>query len=237
MILAILQARMSSTRLPGKVMKPLLGEPMIGRQIERVARSRRIDRLAVATSVEPGDDPLAAYCEALGVGVFRGPLDDVLSRFMGAAEAFGPADHIVRLTADCPLADPDVIDACIDLHLAAGADYTTNGQQRTYPTGLDVEALPMAALATAAREASDAYDREHVTPYLYRRPERFKLAHLTQDTDTSRLRWTVDHPEDFDFVERVYAALYPDKPDFRMAEVLALDLPHALVGRTVINQG
>ena len=227
MILAILQARMSSSRLPGKVLAPVLGEPMIGRQIERVGRARSIDRLVVATSDDPSDDPLAAYVERLGAPVFRGSLQDVLGRFTAAADAFGPAEHIVRLTADCPLTDPTVIDACVALHLETGADYTTNGQQRTYPVGLDVEALPAAALATADREASDPYDREHVTAFLYRRPERFKLAHLRQAVDRSALRWTVDHPADLEFVRRVYEALYPTKPDFTSADVEALPFSHS----------
>jgi len=222
MILAVLQARLSSTRLPGKVMRPLLGRPMIERQIERLRRAARIDRLVVATSVEASDDPLAAWCAASGVDVFRGPLDDVLARFAAAAEAFGPADPVVRLTADCPLADPGVIDACIDLHLRAGGDYTSNALTRTYPVGLDVEVVTAQALATAAREATDPYEREHVMPFLYRRPQRFRIVQLTQAENLGALRWTVDTPEDFAFVEGVYAALYPARPDFDTADVLAL---------------
>ena len=125
MIVAILQARMTSSRLPGKVMKPILGMPMIGRHIERLNRCDSLDRIVVATSKDASDDGLAAYCEGLGVRVFRGSLDDVLGRFQGAATVYG-AEHVVRLTADCPLADPDVIDATIDLHLSTGADYASN---------------------------------------------------------------------------------------------------------------
>ena len=223
MILAILQARMSSSRLPGKVMRPLLGMPMIGRQLERLARARRVDQLVVATSTAQSDDPLAAWCLENEILVFRGDLDDVLGRFVGAAAAFGPADHIVRLTADCPLADHRVIDDCIALHLDAEADITTNGQQRSYPDGLDVEVVRAGVLAAANREAVDPYEREHVTPFIYRRPERFHVAHQKQAVDLSALRWTVDRPEDFDFVRAVYEALYPANPDFGSADILAFE--------------
>src|SRR5438046_3035825 len=133
---------MSSTRLPGKVLMPLAGQPMILRQIERVARCRWIDRLVVATSHEPSDDPLAAALEGAGVSVFRGPLDDVLSRFIGALEAFGPADQVVRLTGDCPLADWQVINALIARHLELGSDHSCNTLPlRSFPKGLDAEVV------------------------------------------------------------------------------------------------
>lgn len=207
MILAVLQARMSSSRLPGKVMRPILGQPMIGRQIERLRRCEAIDRLVVATTLDRSDDPLAAYCQELGVKVFRGSLADVLGRFQGAALVCGGAEHVVRLTADCPLAEPGVIDACVRLHLATGADYTSNTIERTYPDGLDVEVMRAGAMAEAAREADDAYEREHVTPFLYRRPERYRIAQLRQTRNLSDLRWTVDTAEDLAFVERVFEAL------------------------------
>lgn len=229
MILAVLQARMSSTRLPGKVMKPLLGEPMILRQLERIRRAERIDRLAVATSDHTSDDPLAAQLREAGVDVHRGPLDDVLARYAGAVRAFGPANHVVRLTADCPLADWRVIDACIGFHLDGGFDYTSNDLERSFPHGLDVEVMTTAALGIAAREASTAEEREHVTPFLYRRPERFKLGSLAQATDQSAERWTVDTPADFDFVERVYERLYPKDAAFTSEDVMALDFRHTAV--------
>jgi spore coat polysaccharide biosynthesis protein SpsF len=225
-VLAVVQARMSSTRLPGKVMRPLLGEPMIARQLARLARCREIDRLVVATSDRPDDDVLAAEVARLGVAVHRGSLDDVLGRFAGALKGFGPAEAIVRLTADCPLADPQVIDACIRLQRETGADYASNALKRTYPRGLDVEVIRAGALAEAAAEAADLYEREHVTPFIYRRPERYRLADLTGPADLSRLRWTVDTPADFAFVEDVYARLHPSKPDFTSADVLALPITH-----------
>jgi len=224
MIVAILQARMTSTRLPGKVMKPILGMPMIGRHIERLNRCDSLDRIVVATSKDPSDDALARYCETLGVRVFRGALDDVLGRFAGAAIAHGPAEHVVRLTADCPLADPMVIDACVWRHIETGADYTSNTLDRSYPDGLDVEVMTAAALRTMHAEAQDPYEREHVTPFLYRNPDRFRIAQLVQSAPLADRRWTVDTPDDFEFVSRVYYMLYPTNPRFEQADVLALGI-------------
>jgi spore coat polysaccharide biosynthesis protein SpsF len=226
MILGVLQARMSSTRLPGKVMMDLLGRPMIDRQIERLNRAETLDRLVVATSDDVSDDPLADHLRRTGVGVFRGPLHDVLARFVGAAEAFGPAANVVRLTADCPLTDWRVLDEVVRLHLGEGNDYTSNDLRRTFPHGLDVEIMRAAVLATAAREATEPAEREHVTPFVYNRPDRFRLGRLTQADDQSAERWTVDTPNDFAFVRRVYERLYPANPAFTSEEVLALDFRH-----------
>jgi spore coat polysaccharide biosynthesis protein SpsF len=213
---------MSSTRLPGKVLMPLAGQPMILRQIERVARCRRIDRLVVATSEEPSDDPLAEAVAGAGVGVFRGPLDDVLTRFIGAMEAFGPTAQVVRLTGDCPLADWQVIDALIGRHLELGADHSCNTlPRRCFPKGLDAEVVRAEVLRQAAAETADAYDREHVTPFIYQRPERFRLASLEQDADEGEVRWTVDRPDDHAFVSEIYAALYPAKAAFSSDDVRA----------------
>jgi spore coat polysaccharide biosynthesis protein SpsF len=221
-MLTILQARMSSTRFPGKVLAPLAGAPMLQRQIERARRARRIGRLVVATSSDLSDDPIEVLCLELGVACHRGPLDDVLARFQGAMKRFGPTDHVVRLTGDCPLADWDVIDATIQRHLEAGADYTSNTLTLTFPKGQDVEVMKAEHLATAAREAADPFEREHVTPFLYRHPERFRLANFERDEPAPDLRWTVDTPEDFAFVSRVYAALYPDNPAFTSEDVIRL---------------
>jgi spore coat polysaccharide biosynthesis protein SpsF len=220
MILAILQARMSSSRLPGKVLMPLAGAPLIVRQIERVARARRIDRLVVATSVEPSDDPLEKAVRREGVAVFRGPLDDVQTRFIGALDACGPTDHVVRLTADCPLADPMVIDATIEAVLAAGADYGSNTPpHRTFPKGLDVEVMRAEVLRQAAAEATTPEEHEHVTWALHRRPERWKQAFHSQDADEGDVRWTVDRPDDYAFVAAVYDALYPGNRAFTSQDV------------------
>lgn len=222
MILAILQARMSSSRLPGKVLRPLAGVPMIGRQIARLSACETLDRLVVATSLDASDDPLAAYVEGLGVRVFRGSLPDVLGRFAGAALAQGPADHVVRLTGDCPFSEARVIDACVRLHLSEGSDYTSNTLQRTFPDGLDVEVMTGEVLARAQAQAQDPYEREHVTPWIYREPGRCRIAQLTQAVDRSALRWTVDTEADFDFADRIFAALDGSGPDFGQDAILTL---------------
>ena len=224
-MLAILQARMSSSRLPGKVLKPILGEPMILRQIERLRRARSITRLAVATSVEPSDDPLAGRLAEAGIEVVRGSLDDVLGRFAVALAACGPAEHVMRLTADCPLADPEVVDRCAAVHLAQGADYTANTFGRTFPRGLDVEVVRASALLAAAAEATEVYDREHVTPFVIARPDRFARAEVRRDPP-ERWRWTVDTVEDFAFVSSVYADLYPRDPAFDSDAILAWQAAH-----------
>ena len=222
MILAVLQARMSSSRLPGKVMAEVAGAPMIERQIERLRRARLIDEVVVATSVDASDDALARHVEGLGVGVHRGSLDDVLGRYVGALQAFGPADHVARLTGDCPLTDPEVIDATLDLYLKARADYAANTPaHRKYPKGLDIEVVRASCLVEAGRTAADPYEREHVTPYFYRHPERFPQVFLTQDADEGEVRWTVDRPDDLDFVRAVYDALYAATPAFTSDEVRA----------------
>jgi spore coat polysaccharide biosynthesis protein SpsF len=217
--LAILQARMSSTRLPGKVMRPILGEPMIGRQIERLRRAERLSGIVVATSDADDDEVVADYAASLGVGCFRGPLDDVLARFLGALDVAGSPKTFVRLTADCPLADWRLIDRCIEAHAAAGADYTHNSPGWTFPKGLDVEVCETSALLRAAREGTSAYDREHVTPFIYGHPELFRIERITRDPPL-RYRWTVDTPEDFAFVTKVYTALYPANPAFTSEDVL-----------------
>lgn len=221
MILAVLQARVSSSRLPGKVLKPILGEPMILRQIERLRRARRIDRLVLATSVDASDDALADVVAKAGIEVSRGSLTDVLGRFVKAAAPHRP-EWVVRLTGDCPLADPEVIDAAIEATLSAGADYGSNTLEPTYPDGLDVEVVRFAVLQALAAEPRSAAEREHVTLSVYRQPERFRLHSVKQAQDLSSLRWTVDEPQDFALVERIYQELYPSNPAFNTADILAL---------------
>src|SRR5205823_13375067 len=172
----VVQARMGSTRLPGKVLADLGGRPMLQFMLERLRRLP-VSELVVATSTEPGDDAVAALGATLGVRVVRGPEHDVLARFEQALEAH-PAEHVVRLTGDCPLADPEVIVATLELHHERHADYTSNVIPRTFPKGLDVEVARAEALRVAAAEAEDPAEREHVMPFLYRHPERFRLATL-----------------------------------------------------------
>ena len=220
MILAILQARMSSTRLPGKVLRPILGRPMLAWQIDRIKRSRAIDRLVVATSRDASDDAIEAFCAKNGTLCYRGALHDVLARFHGAVEAFGPAEHVIRLTADCPLIDWTVIDAAVALQKREGSDLAGNGINRTFPDGLDVEVVAVSALDRAHREATNPESREHVTQYIYRHPEKFRLAHLTQTPDLGALRWTVDTPADFEMVEKVFAGLAGLDNNFLQQDVL-----------------
>lgn len=219
--LAILQARTSSSRLPGKVLRPLAGQPMLVRQIERVQRSSFIDALVVATSDQPEDQAIEDLCNSIGVPCYRGSLDDVLDRFVRAARSFHP-EWIVRLTGDCPLIDPTVIDAVIRLAQDGGYDYATNAVEPTHPDGLDVEVIRAACLETAWREAKLRSEREHVTPFIHQKPERFRIAHFKQDTDLSHLRWTVDEPADYALVSEVYNRLYQDNPNFGTNDVLAL---------------
>ena len=221
MILAVLQARTSSSRLPNKVLSPILGRPMLERQIERVRRSRLIDRLIIATSDEKSDDPLADLCRQLKVDCFRGSLEDVLDRFYRAAEPH-KAEHIVRLTGDCPLADPQVIDDVITFYLDGGYDYASNALRPTMPDGLDIEIFRFSALEKAWREARLPSQREHVTPFIHSQPQIFKLGSYTTEPDRSHLRWTVDEPADLAFVAEIYKRLYPRRPDFSTADILDL---------------
>ncbi len=204
---------------------------MILRTVERIRRSRELDTVIVVTSTDPTDDPLAEVLDAAGVEVRRGSLDDVFSRFLGVAEELDP-DVIVRLTGDNPLVDPDVIDLVIREHRASGADYTSNSLTRTFPKGLDAEAVQPDALRSLAARALSAEEREHVTIGVYRRPEEFRVHHVTQADDRSSLRWTVDYPEDFTFVEAVYDRLYTAQPAFRQADVLGLLEREPLLRRT-----
>lgn len=220
MILAVLQARVTSSRLPGKVLKPVLGKPMLLRQIERVQRAGNITKLVVATSCDGTDDSIEALCLEGGIDCFRGSLEDVLGRFYEAAKSHSP-DHVVRLTGDCPLADPQVIDHVIDRHLEGGFDYTSNTIDRTYPDGLDVEVMQFSVLEEVFREASLPSEREHVTPFIYKHPERFRIGQATQGQDHSALRWTVDEPEDLVLIERIYEALYHLDPGFGQDRILS----------------
>lgn len=221
MILTLLQARISSSRLPGKVLKPILGEPMLFRQIERIRRARAFDKLLLATSGDSSDDPLAAMCASHGVACFRGSLHDVLDRFYSAARQQMP-QHVVRLTGDCPLADPELIDKVIAFHLDGDFDYSSNTLEPTFPDGLDVEVFRFSCLETAWKVATLPSQREHVTPFMHQQPDLFRLGSFKQVKDLSGLRWTVDEPEDFELVKRIYEELYPVRQDFTTSDILAL---------------
>ena len=220
MITAIIQARMSSSRLPGKVLLPLLGQPMLARQVERTRRARELDAIVVATSTDPSDDPIAACCSSRGIAYERGSLDDVLDRYYQTALK-GRPDRIVRLTADCPLIDPRVIDAVVAFAVTGRYDYASNTIESTFPDGLDVEVFTFSALETAWQEALLPSEREHVTPYLKNAPG-IRRGNFRGDKDLSHHRWTVDEPEDFALIEQVFEALYPEQPDFGLSEIIAL---------------
>jgi spore coat polysaccharide biosynthesis protein SpsF len=198
-VLCVVQARTGSTRLPGKVLQPIAGRPMLGFMLDRLA-GLAVDDLVVATSDLYRDDPIAEIAREVGVAVVRGSESDVLARFGTALDRF-PADHVVRLTADCPLSDPRLIEAVIATHLRRGADYTSNVLPRTFPKGLDVEVVSAAALRAAIDEARATDEREHVTPFVYRRPERFRLTnHNASVPPLGAEWWTVDTAADLEFV-------------------------------------
>lgn len=221
MILAIIQARVSSSRLPQKVLKPILGISMILRQAERIKRSRLIQQLVIATSTSPLDKVIFDLCKVHGLNCFRGSLDDVLDRFYQASQPHHP-DHVVRLTGDCPLSDPELIDDIIQFHLAGNHDYTSNALKPTFPDGLDCELIRMSALEKAWKDAKLKTEREHVTPYFYNHPERFRIGHFESKPNLSHLRWTVDEADDFSLVTEIYKALYPSKPHFGYRDILDL---------------
>jgi len=219
--LAIIQARTSSSRLPAKVMMEIQGRPMVLRQIERIQRCRQLDDIIVATSNDPSDDVLAELCVRENIKCYRGSLDDVLDRFYTTAKSYN-ADHLVRLTADCPLTDAEVIDRTVKLYCGGEYDYVSNTLTPSFPDGLDVEVFSIQALSQAWQKAELTSEREHVTPYIYKHPELFQLGVLKSDIDYSSMRWTVDEPEDLEFVNQVYDALYSQKPNFNYHDVLEL---------------
>lgn len=226
-VTAIIQARMTSTRLPGKVLLEAAGKPMLQHEIERVGRARKIDRIVIATTTNQSDNPIAELADRLGVGLYRGPENDVLTRFAGAAAADG-AETIVRLTGDCPLLDPVLVDQVIELleYNRPMPDYATNSFPRTWPIGLDVEVMRAEALAVAADEATDDYDHEHVTPFIYRQPQRFRLANLVSPRNLSGHRWTLDTPADYQLLKQILEALLPRRPDFGLDDILTLLAEH-----------
>ena len=217
-ILAIIQARASSSRLPGKVLKTILGKTLLELQIERVLRSKYIDKLIVATSTWNEDDPIEEICKKVGIDCFRGNLNNVLDRFYKAACGFKP-QHVVRLTGDCPLSDSKVIDDVIELYFDGEYDYATNAVKPTFPDGLDIEIFSFAALKDAYENAELPSHLEHVTPYIRECGNNY-IGHYETDFDYSYLRWTVDEPEDFVLVKHVFEKLYPFDPFFSWKRVL-----------------
>lgn len=216
-VCAIIQARMSSSRLPGKVLKQLCGEPMLYHIIQRAGQTAGIDTIMAATSTHPEDDPVAAYVSGIGLPCFRGSEEDVLERFYGAARTLGmrEQDIVVRLTADNPFVDPIVLQKLLTYFETCPYSYaTTSG----YPLGLGGEVFTFHMLEEAARFAGKPYEREHVTPYMYRNND--EIGRMVSPKDYSRYRFTVDTPEDFAFAKAVYGAMYHGKHDFYLDEII-----------------
>jgi spore coat polysaccharide biosynthesis protein SpsF len=219
-VVAIIQARMGSTRLPGKVLKDVEGETVLARVVNRLRRARLINEVLVATTDRAADDVIVKECRGLSVLVSRGDELDVLDRYFRAAQ-LAKAEVVVRVTSDCPLIDPEITDKTIAAFLDAAPDYASNALVRTYPRGLDTEVVSVSALGRAWHGGLKRYEREHVTPYIYEHPSEFKLLSVTGDADYSGHRWTVDTPEDLEFVRAVYTRLR-DNPTFLWRDVLDL---------------
>lgn len=218
-----IEARMTSSRLPGKVLLPLVGRPALERMVERVRRARGIDQIIVATTVNRTDDPIAELAQSLGIGCHRGSEEDVLQRVLDAANAYR-IDVIVELTGDCPLIDPEVISAVVATYREAGVDYVSNClSSRTFPLGMETQVFATRVLADVARRTSSAEDHEHVSLYIYRHPELYSLLnHPAPAHFQSDLRLTLDTPADYELIRRVYETLYPANPEFGLADILAL---------------
>jgi len=220
-IAVITQARVGSTRLPGKIMKKILGKTVLMHDLDRIKEMRSINKIIVATTDLEEDNIIAKtvreYDES--VGIFRGSKDDVLDRYYKASKAFN-ADVIVRITSDCPLIDPKISDLVVKTFLKNDCDYCCNTLPRTFPHGLDTEVFSFEALERAWKEAHTPYEREHVTPYIRENPNKFKRVNVENEMDFSYLRWTLDYPEDFEFITEIYKRLYPKKRIFYMDDVL-----------------
>lgn len=217
--LALVQARMSSSRLPGKSLADVGGEPLVALVVRRLSRARLVDDIVIATSDDSVDDPFETAGASLGVGVHRGPRDDVLTRLRGAAG--GHPGPVVRITADCPFVDPALVDRVIDLlRSTPGCAYAHNVEPRTYPDGLDVEVISVDALDEAARTVVDPLDREHVTSAVRRDPARFPAAALTNPEALGDVRWTVDYAGDLEFVRAMVERLGDRRHDAGMSEIL-----------------
>lgn len=224
---AVVQARMRSTRLPGKVLKEILEQPLIGYLIQRLERSQRIDELVIATSTEPADDVIAQYCQHNGIAFFRGSEVDVLLRYFDSAKAYN-ADFVVRICADSPLIDPALVDELLKEFLQAKpeCDYLSNTINQSCPLGMNVEVFTFQALERANAKANHPYDREHVTPYLYRHPELFSICQKHYSPDLSSVRLTVDTPEDFELVRLILEGLGVAKKEFGLPEIMKFLYEH-----------
>jgi spore coat polysaccharide biosynthesis protein SpsF len=229
-VIAIVQARMGSTRLPGKVLRPLAGGSFIAHIARRLAACRLVDRVAIATTTDPRDNAIAREADRLGLFCFRGSEEDVLDRYLGAARRVD-ASAVVRITADCPLIDADVVDRIVDSRALARCDYASNTIRRTYPRGLDAEVVTRAALERLAAVAPPGPAREHVTWLVHQRPAEFSRLSVEDVEDNADLRWTVDTEDDWRLVERLYVELDLARRALPYREVLAHVRAHPELGR------
>lgn len=219
---ATVEVRMTSSRLPGKHMLPILGRPVLAHLIDRLKRVPSLDEIVLATTTNANDDVLCELARAQGVGVFRGSEDDVMGRVVGAARSAG-ADLLVEITGDCPLIDPQIVEQCIRMHqYNHDSDYTSNAEVRSYPDGMDVQVFSAALLADTAQLTDDADDREHVSLYIRRRPQIYRHVHLVAPPE---LHWpelglTLDEPDDFELIRRVFEHFLPGNPNFSCLDVL-----------------
>ena len=228
-IIAIVQARMGSTRLPGKVLMDVEGKPMLWHLIERLKYSKKIDEIVIAIPDTKENDILEKFAEENNVKYYRGSEDDVLSRYYEAAEKF-KADVIVRVTSDCPLIDPKIVDKIIERYAGSKADFTANflegkkGEviKKTFPKGLEAEIFAFLTLKKVKQEAKERYQQEHVDPYIFENPDIFSLSIVENKEDFSYMRWTVDDREDLQFVREIYKRIYPSKKMFYMEDVISL---------------
>lgn len=225
-IVIIIQARMGSTRLPGKVLKEILGKPLLGYQIDRLRRVKSVGEIVVATTNQPRDQQIIDFCRREKISCFLGSEKDVLERYYQTATS-NNADVIVRITSDCPLIDPEIIDKVVGFFLEHSDtyDYVSNVEKRSYPRGMDIEVFSYDALQKSARFANSPEEREHVTLYIRGHPDRFSIGSVANKKDLSKHRWTVDTEEDFQLIRQIIEALYPINPNFTMQDVL--DLLHS----------
>ena len=221
--LLTIEARTRSSRLPGKVLKPILGKPMLVRMIERLKYARTVDGIVVATTVNPDDDPIVNLAEESDVGVFRGSEEDVLARVLGAARQYG-ADVIVETTGDCPLIDPAIVDKVVSDYRMGGADFVSNNLIYTTPRGMDVRVFSTAKLAEIDSITDDPADREHVSLYFWEHPDKYQLRNVTTELtpEIANLRLTVDTKEDFELIRKVFEALYSEGSIFTFADIVNL---------------
>lgn len=220
-VVAIVQARLGSSRLPGKTLEILFDKPLLGHILERIAAARTIDHIVVATTTSGIDDALIPVAEHFGASVFRGSENDVLDRFFLASLRFGDST-IVRVTADDPFKDPEVIDYAVNLRRKLNIDYCSNTLKPSYPEGIDIEVFSSSALEKAHIHARLPSEREHVTPYIWKRSTEFSVHNFSAPTDLSHLRWTIDYAADLEMARAVYRHLYPRKRIFLMEDILAL---------------